>query len=83
MEKFDIFQIQFFKRLFHLPNITPRWLVRLETNITPLEFNIIRTSLMFWLKIMNKPYNCLIRQAYEALAKMLQMGTLNTTGTVN
>jgi len=67
MERFDIYQSKFLRRLFQLPNCTPRWFLRLETNILPLEFTLIRATLRFWLNIMKNPESSIIRQSYESL----------------
>jgi hypothetical protein len=66
---FIIFQNKFLRRLFSLPNKTPSWFLRLETNATCIEVTYIRILLRFWSRIICSHQDSLVKDCYIALKR--------------
>jgi hypothetical protein len=67
MDCIEVIQAAFLKKLFMLPKMTPQWFVRLETNTTRMEMFFLRSTLFFWLRILNKPKDSLVYNCYMGL----------------
>lgn len=50
-----------------LPNKTPNWFLRLESDYNSIEISVVKNILRFWNKIITTPQHSLLRQCYEAL----------------
>lgn len=64
-EKLEIFQNKFLRNIFQLPPKTPSRFLRLESNTTSIEVNLMKQSLKFFSKIIQFPRNSLLRESFE------------------
>lgn len=67
MNKFNVLQTKFLRRLFQLPQKTPNWFLRIEAYVKSLESVLIKNIVYFYARIMKKPENSLIKQCYLVL----------------
>lgn len=63
-------QSKFFKRLLHLPIYTPNYILRLETGRLPIIYNILKSALDWWGKLLEMPENRLPRMCYGVLTEL-------------
>jgi hypothetical protein len=67
IDKLEMYQINFFRRILGLPKYTPHWLIRLETGTTQIRSFVLKLALGFIDRIMTKDPDSLVRQCYEGL----------------
>lgn len=61
IDKLCIFQNQFIRKLFYLPNETPRYKLLLETACKPIESHVLKLLLKFVRRISAKPNDSLVK----------------------
>lgn len=76
MDNLEVFQANFIRKLFHLPNVTPQWICRLETNVKPIQVMFLKSLLYFWFKIITND-STLVFKCYEELIKQSTSETKN------
>ncbi|KAJ8666204.1 hypothetical protein QAD02_007866 [Eretmocerus hayati] len=66
-EQIGEIQTTFLKRLLYLPNCTPGYLLRVETESTSLDVEVIKCALNYWIKLLDMKPNRYPRKMYEKL----------------
>jgi len=67
INRLEIFQNNFLRRLYRLPKIASKWFIRMETGCESFVVSYIKNILNFWKRIVNKPSNSLIYNCYIKL----------------
>jgi hypothetical protein len=67
VKQITVFQMQFLRRMFHLPKYTQHWFLMLESNSKPIVLSFVKNLLFFITKIFSRPKTSLIRKCYECL----------------
>jgi hypothetical protein len=67
IDKLEVFQNNFLRRLLNLPKKSPNWYGRLETNSHSIEVDFVKNVLHFWKRLFCRPRNSLIYECYLQL----------------
>jgi hypothetical protein len=67
VEKLEIFQNNFIRRLLNLPRKSPNWYGRLETNCNSIEVSYLKNLLYFWVRLISRPKESLLYVCYKQL----------------
>jgi hypothetical protein len=69
-EELEIVQQRFLKRVIHLPISTPKYFVRLETDVPALEYDVFKGAWSIFTKLLNSEESQLALNAYKELRKV-------------
>jgi hypothetical protein len=67
VDKPEIFQNNYLRRLFNLPRKSPNWFCRLEFDCYSIECDYMKNPLHFWKRLFLRPRNSLIYVCYKQL----------------
>jgi hypothetical protein len=69
IDKLEVFQNNFIRRMLNVPRNAPNWFIRLESNVMSIRFEFIKNLLLFYNRLLHKPRDSLVWSSLLLLKK--------------